>query len=126
MPLLVDFPCTSRAEAALFLDRGARSLMVKPGRVGISEAREIDALCASRGASVSLGMFYDSAFGTTLTLQMAAALKSRLVLPPEHSFFLMLKEQVAKGEVKGGRYHLPDEADLSKLIDWDAVKRHQI
>ena len=126
VPLLVDFPCTSRAEAALFLDRGARSLMVKPGRVGISEAREIDALCAARGASVSLGMFYDSAFGTTLTLQMAAALKSRLVLPPEHSFFLMLKEQVAKGEVKDGRYRLPDEANLDKLIDWEAVKRHKI
>jgi L-alanine-DL-glutamate epimerase-like enolase superfamily enzyme len=126
VPLLVDFACTSRAEAALFLDRGARSLMVKPGRVGISEAREIDALCAARGASVSLGMFYDSAFGTTLTLQMAAALKSRLVLPPEHSFFLMLKEQVAKGEVKDGRYRLPDEANLDQLIDWEAVKRFRI
>jgi L-Ala-D/L-Glu epimerase len=126
VPLLVDYPCTSRAEAELFLDRGARSLMVKPGRVGISEAREIDALCAARGASVSLGMFYDSAFGTTLTLQTAAALKSRLVLPPEHSFFLMLNAQVAKGEVKDGRYRLPDEADLSRLIDWEAVKRFKI
>jgi hypothetical protein len=71
-------------------------------------------------------MFYDSAFGTSLTLQLAAGLKSRLVLPPEHSFFLMLTQQVAKGEVKDGRYRLPDEADLSKLIDWDAVNRFKI
>jgi L-alanine-DL-glutamate epimerase-like enolase superfamily enzyme len=126
VPLLVDFPCTSLDDARLFLDRGARSLMVKPGRVGISEAREIDALCAQRGATVSLGMYYDSALGTALTLQMAAALESRLVLPPEHSFFLMLTEQVAAGEVKGGRYRLPDEADLSRLVDRAAVKRFKI
>jgi L-Ala-D/L-Glu epimerase len=126
VPLLVDFPCTSRMEAELFLDRGARSLMVKPGRVGLSEAREIDALCAQRGATVSLGMFYDSALGTALTLQAHAGLKSRLVLPPEHSFFLMLTQQVAKGEVRDGRYRLPDEPDLSKLVDWDAVKRFKL
>jgi L-alanine-DL-glutamate epimerase-like enolase superfamily enzyme len=126
VPLLVDFPCTSLEDARLFLDRGARSLMAKPGRVGISEALEIDALCSRRGATVSLGMYYDSALGTALTLQTAAALKSRLILPPEHSFFLMLTEQVAAGEVTGGRYRLPDEADLSKLIDWEAVKRFKI
>jgi L-alanine-DL-glutamate epimerase-like enolase superfamily enzyme len=123
VPLLVDFACTSLQDARAFLDRGARSLMVKPARVGISEARAIDAQCAGRGASVSLGMYYDSALGTALTLQTAAALKARLVLPPEHSFFLMFKEQVAAGEVKEGRYRLPDEPDLSKLVDWEAVKR---
>jgi len=125
-PLLVDFPCTSLEDARLFLDRGARALMVKPARVGISESREIDALCASRGAAVSLGMYYDSALGTALTLQTAAALKSPLVLPPEHSFFLMLTQQVAAGEVKDGCYRLPDEADLSKLVDWEAVKRFKV
>jgi L-alanine-DL-glutamate epimerase-like enolase superfamily enzyme len=126
VPLLVDFPCVSREDARLFLDRGARSVMVKPGRVGLSEAREIDALCAERGATVSLGMFYESALGVALSMQMAAALKSRPVLPHEGSFFLMLTQQVAKGEVRGGRYRLPDEPDLSKLIDWDAVKRYAI
>jgi L-alanine-DL-glutamate epimerase-like enolase superfamily enzyme len=126
VPLLVDFPCTSLQDARAFLDRGAQSLMIKPARVGISEARAIDALCAERGASVSLGMYYDSALGTALTLQTVAALKSRLVLPPEHSFFLMLTEQVAAGEVKDGRYRLPDEPDLAKLVDWKALKRLQI
>jgi len=126
VPLLVDFPCVSKEDARLFLDRGARSLMVKPGRVGLSEARAIDALCAERGATVSLGMFYESALGVALSMQMAAALKSRPVLPHEGSFFLMLTAQVAAGEVKGGRYRLPDEADLSRLVDWEAVKRFAI
>jgi L-Ala-D/L-Glu epimerase len=128
IPLLVDFPCTSRDDAALFLDRGARALMIKPGRIGLSEAREIDALCAQRGASVSVGMFYESALATALSLQLASALKSRLVLPPEHSFFLMLTQQVtniALG-VKDGKFRLPDEPELAKLVDWKAVEKNRI
>jgi L-alanine-DL-glutamate epimerase-like enolase superfamily enzyme len=98
--------------------------MPKPGRTGISEALEIDALCARQGAAVSLGMYYESALGASLTLQAAAALKSRLILPLE-CFFPMLSEQVilALPEIRDGRLRLPDEADLSKLIDWTAVKR---
>ena len=126
VPLLVDFACTSREDARLFIDRGARSLMAKPGRVGLSEAREIDALCAARGATVSLGMYYESALGAALSMQMAASLKSRPILPHEGTFFLMLTQQVAAGEVKNGRFRLPDEADLSQLVDWDAVKRFKI
>jgi L-alanine-DL-glutamate epimerase-like enolase superfamily enzyme len=126
VPLLVDFACTSREDARLFIDRGARSLMAKPGRVGLSEAREIDALCAARGATVSLGMYYESALGAALSMQMAASLKSRPILPHEGTFFLMLTQQVAAGEVKNGRFRLPDQADLSQLVDWDAVKRFKI
>jgi len=126
VPLLVDFPCVSREDARLFLDRGARAMMVKPGRVGLAEAREIDALCAERGATVSLGMFYESALGVALSMQMAAALRSRPVLSHEGTFFLMLTQQVAKGGIANGRYRLPDEANLEKLVDWDAVKRLKI
>ena len=128
VPLLVDYACTSRQDAALFLDRGAKSLMIKPGRIGLSESRDIDALCASRGANVSLGMYYESALGTALSLQASAGLKSALVLPPEHSFFLMLSAQVVNTplEVKDGKFRLPDEPDLSRLIDRDAVKRYAL
>lgn len=123
IPLLVDFACVSRLDAELFLDRGARALMIKPGRIGLTEALSIDERCAARGASVSLGMFYESALGTALSLQAAARLKSRRILPAEHSFFLLLTDQVAPGEVKDGKYRLPDEPDLSKLVDWKAVER---
>ena len=128
VPLLVDYACISRHDAALFIDRGARALMLKPGRIGLSESREIDALCSQHGATVSLGMYYESALGTALSLQAAAGLKSCLVLPPEHSFFLMLKAQVSNAplDVKDGKFRLPDEPDLHKLVDWDAVKRYAI
>jgi L-alanine-DL-glutamate epimerase-like enolase superfamily enzyme len=126
IPLLVDFACVSRLDAELFLDRGARSLMIKPGRIGLTEALEIDARCAARGASVSLGMFYESALGAALSLQAAPGVKSRRILPAEHSFFLMLTDQVAAGEVKDGKYRLPEERDLSRLVDWKAVERFAI
>ena len=45
------------------------------------------------------------------------------MLPAEHAFFLLLTEQVAAGEVKDGKYRLPEERDLSRLVDWQAVKR---
>lgn len=126
IPLLVDFACVSRLDAELFLERGARALMIKPGRIGLTEALEIDARCAARGAAVSLGMFYESALGAALSLQIAPALKSRRILPAEHSFFLLLTDQVAAGEVKDGHYRLPEERDLSRLVDWKAVERFAI
>jgi len=128
IPLLVDFACVSRQDAARFLERGARALMVKPGRTGMSEALQIDALCAQRGAAVALGMFYESALGTALSLQTAAALKSRRVLPAEHAFFLLLSQQVvnAAPEVKDGKFRLPDEPDLRRLVDWKAVEKNRI
>jgi L-alanine-DL-glutamate epimerase-like enolase superfamily enzyme len=127
-PLLVDFPCTSTSDAALFLDRGARALMVKPGRAGLTEALGMDALCARQGARVSLGMYYESALGTALALQAAAALKSSLILPPEHSFFLMLTEQVVKSPqvVQNGKLQLPTESNLEQLVDWKAVERFKL
>jgi L-alanine-DL-glutamate epimerase-like enolase superfamily enzyme len=128
LPLLVDFSCTSRQDAALFLERGARALMIKPGRIGLSEAREIDALCAAQGATVSLGMNYETALGTALSLQLAPALKSRLVLPPEHAFFLMLREQITTVAltIRDGNFRLPEVADLGELVDWKAVERQRI
>ena len=125
VPLLVDFACLSREDAALFLERSGRALMIKPGRIGFSESRAIDKLCAARGAAVSLGMYYESALGTALSLQCAAGLVSRLILPPEHSFFLMLKQNVMNRplEIVGGKLRLPEEPDLSQLVDWKTVEK---
>jgi L-alanine-DL-glutamate epimerase-like enolase superfamily enzyme len=127
IPLLVDFACVSRQDAALFIDRGARALMIKPGRIGLTEAREIDALCARHGVSVSLGMYYESALGAALSLQVAGALGSRVILPPE-CFFPMLAQQVANftPQIKAGVFRLPDEANLVSLVDQAAVKRYAI
>ncbi|HEX5093576.1 MAG TPA: mandelate racemase/muconate lactonizing enzyme family protein, partial [Burkholderiales bacterium] len=44
IPILVDRSCASREDAALYLERGARALSTKPGRVGLAETRAIAAL----------------------------------------------------------------------------------
>jgi L-alanine-DL-glutamate epimerase-like enolase superfamily enzyme len=126
VPLLVDFACSSRTDAALFLERDACALMIKPGRIGLGEAREIDALCAARGANVSLGMWYESALGAALSLQAAAMLKSRVIVAAE-CFFPMLARQVSTAlEIENGAVRLPEEPSLERLVDWKAVERYRI
>ena len=128
IPLLVDYACTSLQDAALFLERGARSLMIKPARIGISEARQIDALCAARGAAVSYGMYYETALGSVTSLAGASALKSKLILPSEQCFFLRFTSQITSTPlaVKDGVFRLPYEANLDKLFDWKAGEKHKI
>jgi hypothetical protein len=40
----------------------------------------------------------------------------------------MLGAQVSNAplDVKEGRFRLPEEADLSRLVDWKAVEKHKI
>jgi L-Ala-D/L-Glu epimerase len=128
IPLLVDFACTSLQDAALFLERGARSLMIKPARIGLTEARQIDALCAQRGAAASYGMYYETALGSVTSLAGASAIKSKLILPSEQCFFLRFTSQITGPEltIRDGVFRLPDEPSLDKLVDWKAVEKHKL
>jgi L-alanine-DL-glutamate epimerase-like enolase superfamily enzyme len=125
IPILVDFSCNSADDARLYVGRGARALAAKPARVGFSEARAIDAVAAGGHARLALGMFYESALGALVSLQMAGALKSPRPLPASQTFFLMLKSQVARlsPQVRGGKIELPLDADLEKFVDWKAIQR---
>jgi L-alanine-DL-glutamate epimerase-like enolase superfamily enzyme len=127
IPVMVDFACTSAEDARLFVGRGARALALKPARVGFSEARGIDAAAAGGHARVALGMCYESALGTLLSLQLAAALKSPRPLAASQSFYTLLKSQVMRvtPQIRGGRIDLPNDADLEKFVDWKAIQRLQ-
>jgi L-alanine-DL-glutamate epimerase-like enolase superfamily enzyme len=127
IPVMVDLACTSAEDARLFVGRGARALALKPARVGFSEARDIDAAAASGHARVALGMYYESALGTLLSLQLAAALKSPRPLPASQSFYTLLKSQVVRPtpQFRGGLVELPTDADLEKFVDWKAIQRLQ-
>jgi L-alanine-DL-glutamate epimerase-like enolase superfamily enzyme len=127
LPILVDLSCTSALDARLYVGRGARALAVKPARVGFSEARAIDAIAAGGHARVALGMYYESAFGSLVSLQLAAALKRPRPLPASQSFFTLLKSQVTRlsPQIRGGKIELPNDADLEKFVDWKAVQRLQ-
>lgn len=119
IPILVDRACGSREDAALFLERGARALSAKPGRVGLTEARAAAALAGERGARATVGIYGESALGTLVNLQLACP------LPAEQTFFLMLTAQVSRlvPEIRDGCIRLPETADLAQLVDWEAVRR---
>ena len=55
IPVLVNSSCASLKDAAQYLERGAKALSVKPGRIGISEARRIADLAREKSVNVVLG-----------------------------------------------------------------------
>ena len=125
IPVLVDSACASLKDAVQFLERGATALSVKPGRIGITEARRIAELAAQKGANVCSGMYAESALGTLISLQLSCALRQPLV-PAEQSFYLMMRDQILREplHIAGGRVRLPAIDDIAALIDWDRVKHH--
>lgn len=121
IPILVDSACTSARDAELFLARGARAISLKPGRIGFSEALMIQKRMKAAKCQGAVGIYAESALGTLINLQLPAE------LPAEQAFFLIMQSHVthALPEVRHGRIRLPDESDLSKLVDWKAINRVQ-
>jgi L-alanine-DL-glutamate epimerase-like enolase superfamily enzyme len=120
IPILVDRSCAGQEDAALYLERGARALSTKPGRVGLNETRGIAAMAAAKGAKTAVGIYAESALGTLINLQQPGPMAA------EQTFFLTHTAQVSKlmPEIRGGRIALPEEPDLSRLVDWEAVRRY--
>jgi L-alanine-DL-glutamate epimerase-like enolase superfamily enzyme len=118
IPILVDRTCASREDAALYLERGAKALSTKPGRVGLTETRAIAALAAARGAKTAVGIYAESLLGTLINLQQPGTMAA------EQTFFLGMKEQVTDFTlpIRNGRIELPDGPDLSQYVNWEKVK----
>ena len=120
IPILVDGSCTSVRDAELYLERGAKAISLKPGRVGLSESLRIGELVRAAGAASALGIYAESALGTLVNMHLPATLAA------EQSFFLLMQAQVVAQvpPIRGGRLRLPAEADVSRLVDWQAVQRY--
>jgi L-Ala-D/L-Glu epimerase / N-acetyl-D-glutamate racemase len=123
VPLLVDF-CTSLRDAALFIERGASALSVKPGRFGLSQARAMQELALAAGCAPVVGLMGESVLGTLAGLQFAAAVPQP-ILPAELTWFLAMTEQITATTLKivDGAVDLPDAPSLAALVDWRAVER---
>jgi L-alanine-DL-glutamate epimerase-like enolase superfamily enzyme len=119
IPILVDRSCASKEDAALYLERGAKALSTKPGRVGLAETRAIAAMAAVRGAKTAVGIYAESALGTLINLQQPGTMAA------EQTFFLTMTGQVSTlvPEIREGRIELPLEADLSRLVDWERLRQ---
>lgn len=127
IPVLIDSSCASLKDAVQFLERGATALSVKPGRIGITEARRIADLAALKGANVCSGMYAESALGTLISLQLSCALRQPLV-PAEQSFYLMMRDQILREplEISGGCVRLPAIGAIDTMIDWNRVEHYAI
>lgn len=118
IPVLVDRSCASKADAALYLDRGARALSTKPGRVGLAETRAMAALAAAKSARTAVGIYAESALGTLISLQQPGSMAA------EQTFFLAMTEQVSAWvpAIREGRIELPEQP-VASFVDWSRVAR---
>jgi len=126
LPVMIDRNCVSSDDARRFLERGAAAFAIKPGRVGISETRQIAQLSARRGAKVAVGLYGESELGSLISLQLAAAVPApQRLLAAELGFYLCMTEQVITKplQLQDGRITLPETADPAALVDWERVKR---
>ncbi len=132
VPLLVDRNCTSLTDAQAFLDKGTApkvALSTKPGRIGLSEARAIHQFASARGAKVAVGLYAESALGTLISLQQAAALPpAQTLVAAEQTFFLEMTGQVLAQPlaIADGKITLPDNAALAAGIDWNRVAHFRL
>ena len=108
VPILVDFGCASRRDAALFIERGARALSLKPGRFGLSDTRAMLDAANNAGCTTVVGLFGESALGTLTALQLASILPNG-ALPAETTWYLAMTRQVIETplEIRGGAVRLP-------------------
>lgn len=118
IPILVDRSCASTADAALYLERGAKALSTKPGRVGLAETRAMTALAAAKDARTAVGLYAESALGTLVNLQQPGTMAA------EQTFYLTMIEQVCTRvpEIRGGRIELPEAAELAACVDWERLR----
>jgi L-alanine-DL-glutamate epimerase-like enolase superfamily enzyme len=117
VPILVDFGCASRRDAALFIERGARALSLKPGRFGLSDTRTMLDTANQAGCMTVVGLFGESALGTLAALQLASILPAGS-LPCETTWYLAMTRQVVKTplEIRAGRVSLPPIAGLASKL----------
>ena len=126
IPILIDAAGGSLRNAVSFCECGARAIAVKPGIIGLSEARRIAEFASHHECAVNIGIGGESDAGSLAALGAAAALTLPATwLPPETSFFLLLADRIVAEplHVAGGMLRRPDAGSISELIDWERVER---
>jgi L-alanine-DL-glutamate epimerase-like enolase superfamily enzyme len=126
IPILVDTPVISARDAQAFFDVGAVAVSVKPGRIGLAEARKCVATAKRAGRYIVAGFFGESDIGSAVNAQLAASCAGDgLKLPAELSFFLMMGEPLLMPplSVTNGVLELPDAPSIGSCVDWARVEK---
>ncbi len=123
VPILVDFGCALRRDAGLFLERGARALSLKPGRLGLSDTLAMRDMANAAGCVTVVGLFGESALGTLAALQLASTLPETS-LPAEVTWYLAMTRQVLSLDLRiaDGAIELPDVARCAALVDETLIR----
>ena len=129
IPILVDTPVISARDAQAFFDVGAVAVSVKPGRIGLAEARRCVAAAKKAGRYIVAGFFGESDLGSAVNAQLAASCASDgLKLPAELSFFLMMRESLLAPSlsVAHGVLQLPDTPSVAASVDWARLEKVRV
>jgi L-alanine-DL-glutamate epimerase-like enolase superfamily enzyme len=123
IPILVDFGCGSLRDAHLFLEQGATALSIKPSRFGLTYARAMHEIAASKNCDAVVGLMGESALGTVAGLQFASTIGAP-ILPAELTWFMAMTEQVISEAplIVDGSITLTGSPSLAAQIDWNAVE----
>jgi L-alanine-DL-glutamate epimerase-like enolase superfamily enzyme len=123
IPILVDFGCASLRDAHLFLEQVATALSVKPGRFGLTHARAMHDIAASKNCNAVAGLMGESALGTVAGLQFASTIAAP-ILPAELTWFMAMTEQVISEmpPIVDGSITLTESPSLAAQIDWNALE----
>ena len=120
-PVLVDFGNASLRDTALFFERGAQALSLKPGRFGLTATRRMAEMAAACKALTVVGMFGESALGTLTALAQAACLPAS-ALPAETTWYLAMTTQIVDlPAIHEGRLRLPATCGLAQQVDWERL-----
>ena len=129
IPILVDTPVISARDAQAFFDVGAVAVSVKPGRIGLAEARNCVTVAKKAGRDIVAGFFGESDIGSAVNAQLAASSAGDgLKLPAELSFFLMMREPLLNPPlgVANGVLRLPDAPSIAACVDWARVEKLRV
>lgn len=129
IPWVVDSRCQTLRDAALFLERGARAIGIKPTRTGVTQSLEIARLADRAGARSNAGLHAESALGSLAATHVAAAFPVHAdSLPAETSFFLAYADQILDEtpRIADGVLTLDDEPGLAHRIDPGKLARYKL
>ena len=133
IPILVDTPVISARDAEMFFDVGAVAVSVKPGRIGLAEARRCVAAAQRYGRAIVAGFFGESDLGSAVNAQLAASSAdcgkiNQVALPAELSFFLMMRDPLLRAPltVTDGILRLPDAPSIASQVDWARIEKVRV
>jgi L-Ala-D/L-Glu epimerase len=129
VPILGDESCRSPDEVVREIDDGiVQAVIVKTARSGFRVARDILAICTSKGVRTVIGSQGDSTLGIAAALHFAVAHRATAIHPAELSFHLNTEADilVEPMTIRQGCLNVPQGHGLGVHIDPEKLARYRV